>query len=558
MAQSYLVLNQSGYYFRIVVPVDLRSMIGMREIKRSLKTGVLGLAKEKARLLAGKIQRLYRALREDRMSQLDQKKIQELVHAHVKETLEWIENEPLTRDKPISLEEAHAHADIISGMAQELHKSLVKGDFKQVSHIADRLLKDENLEDTDKESIPYKRLCRELLKSAIELSKVDVARTLGDYDMQYPTSEGQGVSPSVASAETIQPKESSVTLEELINTYMQENIKAQAWAQATINDYNTISKVMQRFIGEDTPVHKINHVVMRDYKEVLQCLPPRFITLKKYEGMTADDVKALELPPDETISVKSINKNLTFVTSLFNYAVTNGYMDMNPAQGMKIREKAIAKDSVAPFDTNDLNLIFKNTLGYKHPYQYWIPLLGLYTGARREELCQLHVDDLKVDNGIWYLDINADTPDKTLKNQSSKRLIPLHQFVIEMGFPQYVKTLEQTGRIFPELTKSKAGKKYGHYVGKWFNGILGKMDIKPDSDGPQKTFHSFRHGLITTLTQAGADGLMLKQVMGHSEKGVTFSNYFKGFTVEQLYDGVICKIDHGIDLEHLKDSKWTE
>jgi len=89
MAQSYLILNQSGYYFRIIVPVDLRSMIGMREIKRSLKTGVLGLAKEKARLLAGKIQRLYRALREDKMSQLDQKKIQELVHTHVTMALTW-------------------------------------------------------------------------------------------------------------------------------------------------------------------------------------------------------------------------------------------------------------------------------------------------------------------------------------------------------------------------------------------------------------------------------------------------------------------------------------
>lgn len=185
MAQNYLVLNQSGYYFRIIVPIDLRSMIGMREIKKSLKTGVLGLAKEKARLLAGQIQKLYRSLREGKMSQLDQKKIQELVHTHVRETLEWIEDEPLTRERPISLEEAHAHADIISGMAQELHESLVKGDFKQVSHIADRLLKDENLEDTDKDSIPYKRLCRELLKSAIELSKIDVARTLGDYEVSH-------------------------------------------------------------------------------------------------------------------------------------------------------------------------------------------------------------------------------------------------------------------------------------------------------------------------------------------------------------------------------------
>ena len=198
---------------------------------------------------------------------------------------------------------------------------------------------------------------------------------------------------------------------------------------------------------------------------------------------------------------------------------------------------------------------------FNQDYQFWIPLLGLYTGARREELCQLYVEDLKVDdNGIWYLDILTDTPDKTLKNQSSKRIVPLHPFVIEMGFPQYVKTLEQTGRIFPELTKSKAGKKYGHYVGKWFNGLLGKMGIKPDDpkNEPNKTLHSFRHGFITMLTQAGVDSIILKQVVGHSEKGVTFSNYFKGFTVKQLYDGVICRIDHGIDLEYLKGSKWAK
>ncbi len=50
------------------------------------------------------------------------------------------------------------------------------------------------------------------------------------------------------------------------------------------------------------------------------------------------------------------------------------------------------------------------------------------------------------------------------------------------------------------------------------------------------------------LTQAGVDSIILKQVVGHSEKGVTFSNYFKGFTVQQLYDGVICKIETQIPL----------
>ncbi len=46
MAQNYHVLNQSGYYVRIIVPVDLK-VLGMREIKRSLNAGVLGPAKAK-------------------------------------------------------------------------------------------------------------------------------------------------------------------------------------------------------------------------------------------------------------------------------------------------------------------------------------------------------------------------------------------------------------------------------------------------------------------------------------------------------------------------------
>ncbi len=559
MTQNYLVLNQSGYCFRIVVPFDLRELVGLREIRRSLRTGTLGLAKEKARLLAGKIQRLYRALRADNI--MDQKKIQKLVNGYVKETLEWIEDEPLTRERPISLEEAHGFADIIADQAIELKEALVKGDFMQVSHIADRLLKEDGTGEVSRGSMAYKSLCREILKAAIELSRVDAARAIGDYSVQYPGIRGAGQQVVSEESKSGTKVEDSVSLAELINIYTSEN--ESVWSRSTRGDYSTISRVLMRIIPADIQVNVVDKAVMRLYRETLQCLPPRFLTTKKYDGMTAEDIKALGLGPDEIISSQSVNKHLSFVSGLFHYAVDKGYMDINPASHMKVPEKSNARDSVDPFSPEDLVKIFGSPkLGADHPYQFWVPVLGLFTGARRDELCQLYVQDIREEDGVWYIGINQDTSDKSIKNISSKRKIPLHPVVIDLGFIDYVKSVDHE-RVFPECKNTNKSKKYGHYFGRYFNNLLTQIGVKPSQTElkrgiPNKTFHSFRHGTINMLTHAGVDTLILKQVMGHKEKGVTYGTYFKGFPVGQVYEQVILKMDHRDELiEHLKGSKWT-
>ena len=53
------------------------------------------------------------------------------------------------------------------------------------------------------------------------------------------------------------------------------------------------------------------------------------------------------------------------------------------------------------------------------------------------------------------------------------------------------------------------------------------------------------------------DVLKVKGMVGHNEKGVTFEDYFKGFTVKQIYDEIVSRLDFGIDLSHLKSSKWV-
>jgi hypothetical protein len=48
------------YYFRMKIPVDLQDYLGNRELRASLRTGVLVDAKSKSRLIAGRVQQLFR------------------------------------------------------------------------------------------------------------------------------------------------------------------------------------------------------------------------------------------------------------------------------------------------------------------------------------------------------------------------------------------------------------------------------------------------------------------------------------------------------------------
>ena len=61
---SYLVRTPHSYCFRLNVPADLQKFVGKTELRYTLTTGYVGLARSKARLLAGHLQEFFRRLRE--------------------------------------------------------------------------------------------------------------------------------------------------------------------------------------------------------------------------------------------------------------------------------------------------------------------------------------------------------------------------------------------------------------------------------------------------------------------------------------------------------------
>jgi hypothetical protein len=90
---AYIVRAPFSYCFRLNVPADLQRFVGKREIRYSLRTGYLGVAKSKARFLAVSIQLLFRTLRRGGsiLTDLDDSKIRGLVNEYLEQHKKGLE-----------------------------------------------------------------------------------------------------------------------------------------------------------------------------------------------------------------------------------------------------------------------------------------------------------------------------------------------------------------------------------------------------------------------------------------------------------------------------------
>jgi hypothetical protein len=89
---------------------------------------------------------------------------------------------------------------------------------------------------------------------------------------------------------------------------------------------------------------------------------------------------------------------------------------------------------------------------------------------REEEICQLQVDDIREEIGIYFMDINSRTPRK-LKNSNAIRKVPIHSELLRIGLMVHVDIQRSAGikRVFPELQAGGADGRLGHGFSKWFS-----------------------------------------------------------------------------------------
>jgi integrase len=177
---------------------------------------------------------------------------------------------------------------------------------------------------------------------------------------------------------------------------------------------------------------------------------------------------------------------------------------------------------------------------------YWVPIVAFYTGMRLSEVVQLGTEDVREEQGIWFIDVRqgviANSEEvKLLKNKSAARKIPLANDLIKLGFLEVIHLAEKGGRIFPEIKFGSDGTPSKNFTKFWSR--YGKAIGFHTKDN---VFHSLRHGMVD-MTRDGKLHMEASNVLvGHTQPGVR-SLYGKGMSLAALKEE-IDKIKPPIDL----------
>lgn len=179
------------------------------------------------------------------------------------------------------------------------------------------------------------------------------------------------------------------------------------------------------------------------------------------------------------------------------------------------------------------------------PWHYWGPLIALLSGMRPNEQCQMLTTDIVGDAGVWWFDIAEDDSEdgsasKSLKNMNSRRQIPVHPLLIDLGLIEWRDRLQREGhpRLFPEWSPHAGHGRYSPKAGQWFNDDLRKRTLGAGVS-PKKTLYSFRHNFGTALLESGCSDRIARALMGHSPgKGELRERYDKARDSPKLVPAV--------------------
>lgn len=538
---DHILRRGNVYYFRQVIPNDLRERVGRSEIRISLRTAYLREARTKAKAMAGVGVWVFNQIRQD--SSMDKREIDRIIKEQFHKFLGECEDKMLASG-PTTLHEVMKSLSKFDKIKQGIQWNLVTRDFGWVGKNARTVAEHHGL-DTDEDSLEYRKLAFEMLRAYKDVVEILQHRLQGDFDHEVSIMEKYKLDaapvPAPVSPQATQ-KSNGITFFELVDRFCKFKITMKRWTGRGIKEQPKKFDIIKLILG-DIPVSEINADTAMYVLECLQKLPPR-LDAKRYDGKSAEEI--MSMTHKKRLAVKTINLRMDLMAGLFKYAVKNDFAVKNYFSELQLTDPEKAYEKRAVFTVDDLKTIFDPATFL--PYcgddetRYWMPVLALYSGARIEELAQLEVDDVYVEDDILVLDIN-DAGNKHLKTKSSKRKAPVYEIVRkELGFEAYVERVKSAGEkhIFPNL--NRVNTRRGHKPSRDFNRHVQRLGIEG-----KKSFHSFRHTFIDFLRNNGVRNGHISGVTGHrdyDDKAIS-DNYKKQFGLRFLVDEVMVHVGYG-------------
>lgn len=319
------------------------------------------------------------------------------------------------------------------------------------------------------------------------------------------------------------PQEPSVLLSQAIADHLGD-LERRRLAPDTITESKHTLRIFLATTGDILVRNlKIHHA--RTFLDAVRCWPSSATVKPRYRDLSVLEIieagKRNQVPPP---SPHTLNKHHQRLGAFLNSLVDADQLAKNPLKGLKAEfDTSTDLDTGRPFTAAELAAIFEpdrfQAWATKAPHRWWGTMLGLYTGARVNEIAQIYLDDVREISGVWGIFLWKSSRGQKIKNKSSIRFVPLAQPLLDAGFLQFVEDMKAGGhpRMFPHLPAGTRkdgtpnGKGYGRQLSRQFGAYVKGLGIEKGVG-----FHAFRHTFSTMLAEADISSADIAMITGHA------------------------------------------
>ena len=244
------------------------------------------------------------------------------------------------------------------------------------------------------------------------------------------------------------------------------------------------------------------------------------------------------------LSAKTVNDiYLSAVRSLFAWAAENDYLPENVAATVRQpkprkqygRERgytdaeAVKLLQMARDYQPKVNKVGRNETPHQVAAKRWCPIICAFSGARISEITQLRKEDVRQEGKQWVMRI---TPDAGTVKAGGYRDVPLHPQIIELGFIDFVRSalpgpLFHAGKDHAKYTT--AASSVSDEIAKWVR----RSGVIPDGVQPN---HAWRHRFKTQCRELGVSDRVADAIQGHA--GRTASDGYGDVTLKTKIDAI--------------------